>query len=336
MNVIKRVFFVLAVTLTMPLVVQPTQALSASILDRVMGYILLQVESHGEAWYVDPVTQTRYYMKDGSTAYEMMRTFGLGVSELDYQRLVAGDSVLLQRLLGRIILRVEQHGEAYYIHPEGNMFYLADGPAAYQIMRQASLGISNQDLTFVPEDELSLKPYTRNELDSSQITESEVIQVSPYQAGASLTSFSAIDLNQAWLETINAERSERGLTSLVSTQNLVDASASWAAYIGSSKNFTHTRPDGSGVLNWGQIFVPGASAFGENLASVTINDSAAGLQVLLDQAMALFMAEEPDNGVHFQNVVNASWKATAVGVYFVPSAAGTYQAYAVFQFADVK
>lgn len=136
----------------------PTPYTSSSLLNRVRGYILLQVQEHGEAWYVDPVSDKRYYMKDGPTAYQMMRSFGLGVSEKDYNSMAAGNWSMKNRLRGRIILRVHAHGEAYYIHPDDlKMYYLKDGDEAYRIMRLYSLGITNADLGAVTEDEIPIK-----------------------------------------------------------------------------------------------------------------------------------------------------------------------------------
>lgn len=136
----------------------PTPYHDASFLSRVRGYILLQVQEHGEAWYVDPVTDKRYYMKDGPTAYQMMRSFGLGVSEADYHSMVSGNWGMKDRLRGRIILRVHAHGEAYYIHPDDlTMHYLKDGDEAYRIMRLYSLGITNADLDGIVADEIPVK-----------------------------------------------------------------------------------------------------------------------------------------------------------------------------------
>jgi hypothetical protein len=129
-----------------------------ALMSRVRGYILLQVEEHGEAWYVDPMSDRRYYMKDGPTAYQMMRSFGLGVSEADYASMAAGNWSMKHRLRGRIILRVQEHGEAYYIHPDDlTMYYLKDGDEAYRIMRLYSLGITNTDLTGITEDAIPIK-----------------------------------------------------------------------------------------------------------------------------------------------------------------------------------
>ncbi|MFA5130389.1 MAG: hypothetical protein WC477_05790 [Patescibacteria group bacterium] len=127
-----------------------------ALIKRLTGSILLQVESRGEAWYLDPVTSKRFYMKDGAIAYEMMRSFGLGVSEADYERVNAGNTTLLNRLRGKIILRPQAHGEAYYIHPKDlAVYYLQNGDEAYRIMRLYSLGITNVDLEKIPTGILS-------------------------------------------------------------------------------------------------------------------------------------------------------------------------------------
>jgi hypothetical protein len=58
--------------------------------EKLKGYILLQVESRGEAWYVDNESRRRYYMKDGQSAYEMMRYFGLGITNADLEKIPVG------------------------------------------------------------------------------------------------------------------------------------------------------------------------------------------------------------------------------------------------------
>ncbi len=65
-------------------------ASAASLTQRLSGYILLQVEQHGEAWYVDPVTSTRSYMKNGDVAYNALREFGLGIKNSDLNKIPVG------------------------------------------------------------------------------------------------------------------------------------------------------------------------------------------------------------------------------------------------------
>lgn len=141
---------------------ETTKSTDSSVTDRVKGYILLQVEGFGEAWYVNPDDGRRYYMKDGETAYEMMRQFGLGISNSDLSKLKSGDWTLRSRLKGKIVLQVEMHGEAYYVHPEdGSVHYLKNGNEAYRIMRELSLGISNKDLNVVPSKDFSSYVYEK-------------------------------------------------------------------------------------------------------------------------------------------------------------------------------
>ncbi len=129
--------------------------------DRLKGRILLQVEDHGEAWFVRNKDSMRYYMPDGNAAYQMMRHFSLGITDSDLAKIpkVADTSEmnkstsacrynsLANRLKGEILLQVEQHGEAYYVDPvKCRAIYMEDGNAAYQIMRYLGLGATNEDI----------------------------------------------------------------------------------------------------------------------------------------------------------------------------------------------
>ncbi len=123
---------------------------AGSLSARLKGYVLLQVQANGEAWYVNPTDEKRWYLKDGSAAYQIMRALGLGISESDYAKFAAGNTALRTRLMGKIVLRVEAHGEAYYLCPRTKtLSYIKDGDAAYQIMRACGLGITNDDLNSI-------------------------------------------------------------------------------------------------------------------------------------------------------------------------------------------
>ena len=61
------------------------------LLNRLKGRIVLQVESKGEAWYINPLDGKRYYLKDGTAAYQIMRFLSLGVTNADIQKVGIGD-----------------------------------------------------------------------------------------------------------------------------------------------------------------------------------------------------------------------------------------------------
>lgn len=51
------------------------------------GKIFLQVENRGEAWYVNPVNNKRYYLGRPYTAFLVMKQLGLGISNKDFDNL---------------------------------------------------------------------------------------------------------------------------------------------------------------------------------------------------------------------------------------------------------
>jgi len=54
---------------------------------KMKGKILLQVESKGEAWYVNPKDSKRYYMANGDSAYNVMRNLGIGITNSNLEKL---------------------------------------------------------------------------------------------------------------------------------------------------------------------------------------------------------------------------------------------------------
>ena len=119
---------------------------STNVNNGLNGKILLQVESHGEAWYVNPNNGKRYYMANGTEAYKVMRYLGVGITNNNLAKIKA-DKGYAKKFSGKIFLQVESYGEAYYIDFNGNANYLKDGAAAYEIMRSLGLGITNSNLS---------------------------------------------------------------------------------------------------------------------------------------------------------------------------------------------
>lgn len=119
---------------------------SVSAVSSLDGRILLQVQAHGEAWYVNPVDSRRYYLGRPDDAYRLMRTLGLGISNQDF--ITLSQSQRLTRLAGRILIKVEDLGRAYYYDPSNlKLYYLGRPDDAFRIMNQRGLGISNLDLS---------------------------------------------------------------------------------------------------------------------------------------------------------------------------------------------
>jgi len=108
------------------------------------GRILLQVQAQGQAWYINPVNSNRYYLGRPNDAFLVMRSLGLGISNSDLNSFLVKAPA---RLSGRILLKVQDKGQAYYVNPlDLKLYYLGRPADAFQVMRNLGLGISNSDL----------------------------------------------------------------------------------------------------------------------------------------------------------------------------------------------
>jgi len=138
---LRVIIFLLGIVLLTP----ATHVKAATVSSNLKGKILLQVESHGEAWYVNPKDGKRYYMANGDEAFQIMKTLGVGINNKDWNK-VTTDASYRKKFIGKIFLQVESHGEAYYIGFDGQYYYLKDGVSAFNVMKKLGLGISSANL----------------------------------------------------------------------------------------------------------------------------------------------------------------------------------------------
>ena len=160
MDFMKRIFPWMMVFLGVCL---PQQLFAASLAEQLSGRILLAVEAHGEAWYVDPVTLERYFLGSGDDALLVFQSHALGITNADLAQIPRegegdlGNIALRQRLAGRVLLAVESHGETWYVSPVTfKRTYLGNAEDAWNLIRAEALGITNAHLA-------SLSSATLNE-----------------------------------------------------------------------------------------------------------------------------------------------------------------------------
>ena len=296
----------------------PSQLLAVSIQERLAGRILLAIEDHGEAWYIDPITKERTYLKDGASAFALLRSNGLGISEKDFKTLEAKKRSLLNRLSGRIVLRVQAHGEAYYIDPiSKKLAYLKDGPAAFEILRTYGLGIKTMELSNVPVSSKSTIPVPAND---------------------TLTNESS--LQSTWVNLINSRRMSFGLSTLSISPDLQTSSDIWVKYLAGLQTITHTRPANESLINWAQrqgVTVKqnapaGTSLFAENLGIITTGTGEAELIASTKSLFNMMLSDK--TGHHYQTIHDPSWTNMGIAFYLTPLSTGKATLYAVFHYAN--
>ncbi len=119
---------------------------SGSASTGLKGRILLQVEDKGQAWYVSPVDNKRYYLGRPQDAFDIMRRLGLGISNSDFSALQANPSAWKGKA-GRIFIKTEDKGKAYYFDPvKLELHYLGRPQDAFAVMNRLGLGISDANL----------------------------------------------------------------------------------------------------------------------------------------------------------------------------------------------
>lgn len=125
--------------------------------ERTSGTMLLDVEHAGEAWYVYPANLQRYYLGRPDDAFAIMRFLGLGITNENLAKIPIatdpspGNVALRQQVSGRILLQVEEHGEAWYVHPrDQRRSYMGRPWDAFQLMTRLGLGITSADLSTIP------------------------------------------------------------------------------------------------------------------------------------------------------------------------------------------
>lgn len=78
-------FFIIILFFCFPMILR-----AASLPERLAGYILLQVEENGEAWYVDTKDFSRYFLGRPDDAFRIMRERGIGITNNDLNKIPIG------------------------------------------------------------------------------------------------------------------------------------------------------------------------------------------------------------------------------------------------------
>jgi len=253
MKQFKKILLLIPALAILVMTFSVTQTAAQSLAQQLVGKILLQVEDHGEAWYVHPDNMQRYYLRDGEAAYNLMRFFSLGITDVDLALIptvadttemlsatsICSSNSFANMLSGQILLQVQQNGEAWYVDTNKcRSIYMKDGAAAYDIMRFLGLGITTKDLQGIPTAPDSAIPPNGN-------PSTPVPTPTPTPTPAPLSGDKL-----ALFNSINAERALAGRMPL-SNHSLVEIAAqNQADDMTARQYFDSTTPEGKQFTEW--------------------------------------------------------------------------------------
>lgn len=120
-----------------------SKAVKAVDIEYLSGKILIQAQEEGQAWYVYPNNNRRYFLGRPQEAFNIMKKLSLGV----IHNFIVDNDYYNYKYKGKILLDVEDAGKAYYIDTNlGEKHYLGRPQEAFNIMKNQGLGITKADL----------------------------------------------------------------------------------------------------------------------------------------------------------------------------------------------
>ena len=339
-------------------IIEPVTNITESFRDRTKGQLLLQVQQHGEIWYVDPIKFERYHATV-ENALPLFRKLSLGITNTDLSNIsmvgsdVASDLGL--RLKGRLLLAVEDLGRVWYVDLNGFRREVRE-ENIMTLFRSLGLGITDADLgniapgnlagfgndefpEIAPENNISILP-----LDYS-------IWYQPLkeQRGTVPSSINLQEANFYWLSEINKLRSAANLRELKMDTRFVETATEWAGYMGADLGYTtHTRADGKSMhqwidtknLDWTERYSESNgwvnNYFTENIAWNYIEGTTEGLKKAIDYTIDWILAEASYNGDHYRTIYHSDWNTVGCGFYFKDLGNGSYHVFIAMHYGSLK
>jgi serine-type D-Ala-D-Ala endopeptidase (penicillin-binding protein 7) len=156
----KKVYFIIiALFLTsLPAFVFASQTATTStpLKNKYAGQILLQVESYGRAWFVNPADKARYYLGNSEQALAAFKSLTEKIADKDLQKIPQtkkqpANLKTTNKYKGKILTSIENAKETWYVNPlDGLRYQLKDASTTMAIIKKFAQGVSNAQLRQIP------------------------------------------------------------------------------------------------------------------------------------------------------------------------------------------
>ncbi|MDQ5970347.1 MAG: Peptidase protein [Patescibacteria group bacterium] len=135
----------------------PAQAWAAvSLAQAQSGKFVIQSESYNRLWYVDPVENARYVIRNAKGFMDFVQAKATGISNKDIAKIKTtakgvANAKLTNRFKGQFLLAVESKGEIWYVDPvTGIRTYLKDGQVAYDFFAKKATKLKDKEIAKIP------------------------------------------------------------------------------------------------------------------------------------------------------------------------------------------
>lgn len=165
----KKILFILAFVSMLFFYIDKVEAATentATIKNRFAGSIVLEDRYFDKLyWYIDPVSQERYLLKNGDTLSRLLKNLSTGISDKDLAKLPNSDNndaidwEMTQKLKGSFLLQVENNGQIWYLNPLDQKIYSIDnGKNGLETLKNLALKLDEEKLSlFTINENLKVK-----------------------------------------------------------------------------------------------------------------------------------------------------------------------------------
>ncbi|MEI7498004.1 MAG: CAP domain-containing protein [Candidatus Falkowbacteria bacterium] len=144
----RQVKYLLFLLLSFSIFCPPTILRAETLAERLRGRILIQVEGKGQAWYINPTDQKRYFLSNLPDTLQVISQVGWKKSSEQLNKIL--DSKNKRQLAGRFVI-ISNKPNTYYFYNQSLIEYsFHSGGEAVKLYRKIGLPISNKNLAKIP------------------------------------------------------------------------------------------------------------------------------------------------------------------------------------------
>ncbi len=122
------------------------------------GSVVAETNGQNQTWwYVDPVSQERYLLKNGVSVTRLLKKLGQPIDAKTLAKLptitdtFSVDYNLVNNYRGKILLDTANHGQAWYVNPlDSRRYAIGNGESGWETFKSLALGIEDNKLKVIP------------------------------------------------------------------------------------------------------------------------------------------------------------------------------------------
>ncbi len=124
-----------------------TSTIDDKLSARLAGRILLQAESSGEAWYLNPLDKKRYFLGRPQEAWVIIKKLGVELPAGELLDYLYFAKTLPKNLEGRFVWAKNNPKEIYYFYPDRDKpLLLKESEDSLELLQPISIGVSNENI----------------------------------------------------------------------------------------------------------------------------------------------------------------------------------------------